>query len=135
MTDAGSPGTEWVPRLGMLEVSRERAELIRGLFELAAFVADHPELSVPDVKARFYAPFGGALADQFERELALVEQLADVLGVGPNHDDDNRPRVETAMGSIEVFAIAYTPRARAEFDAQTSYHSNIVSDLAADGAR
>ena len=52
MTDAVLAGTEWVPRFGMLEVPAERAGLIRGLFELAAWVADHSELPLPIVTGR-----------------------------------------------------------------------------------
>ncbi|WP_343973808.1 hypothetical protein [Kribbella koreensis] len=76
MTDEGQGGTEWVPRFGMLEVQAERAELIRGLFELAAFVADHPELSLPFVSA-----VGLPIGESFSEEMREVEAAALALGV------------------------------------------------------
>lgn len=76
MTDEVQDGMEWVPRLGMLEVSAERAGLIRGLFELAAFVADHPEFPMPFVSA-VMLPF----EDGFQREIAVVGEVAEALGV------------------------------------------------------
>src|SRR3954464_15732690 len=68
MTDAVQGGTEWVPRFGMLEVSADRAGLIRGLFELAAWVADHPELPVPDVTAHLSTRHEG-----WDAERAMVD--------------------------------------------------------------
>jgi hypothetical protein len=76
MTDEMQAGTEWVPRFGLLEVPRERAELIRGLFELAAFVADHPEFPLPFVSA-VMLPF----EDGFQQEIAVVGEVAEALGV------------------------------------------------------
>jgi hypothetical protein len=118
----------------MLEVPRERAELIRGLFELAAFVADHPELPVPHVEARFYAPFTGTADEQFEGELDLVGQLGEVLAVDPV-EARGQVKVEAPMGSVRVLAIAYSPASRAQFEARNSYTDNVVTELVAGGAR
>ncbi|WP_460660864.1 hypothetical protein [Kribbella swartbergensis] len=76
MTDAVQAGTEWVPRFGMLEVPRDRAELIRGLFELAAWVADHPDLPMPWVSAVMIPCESG-----FERDVRVVGDVAEALGV------------------------------------------------------
>ncbi|GAA0609890.1 hypothetical protein HPO96_29360 [Kribbella sandramycini] len=78
MTDVVRSGTEWVPRIGMLEVSPERAAVIRGLFELAAFVADHPGLPLPFVSAVMVPPALG-----LQREIGVVGEVARVLGVTP----------------------------------------------------
>src|SRR4051794_38782068 len=83
-TGAGSPTTQlgaaeessmtyrevspeaWVPRRGTLqELPGERAALVRGLFVLAAWVCDHPELPTPVVSARITSMgCGWALVDQ-----------------------------------------------------------------------
>jgi hypothetical protein len=77
MTDGRTEAGEWVPRLGQLEgLPAGRAALIRGLFELAAWVADHPALPLPRVQARV-VPGHGVFTD----ECAVVDEVADALGV------------------------------------------------------
>ncbi len=77
MTDARTDAGEWVPRLGLLEeLPADRAALIRGLFALAAWVADHPGLPLPRVRARM-VPVHGVAAD----ECAVVDEVAAELGV------------------------------------------------------
>jgi hypothetical protein len=77
MTDGHRGAGEWVPRLGQLEgLPAGRAALIRGLFELAAWVADHPGLPLPHVQARM-VPGHGVCAD----ECAVVDEVAAELGV------------------------------------------------------
>ena len=49
--------------------------MIRGLFELAAWVADHPGLPLPQVRARL-VPGHGVFAD----ECAVVDEVAAELG-------------------------------------------------------
>jgi hypothetical protein len=135
MTEAVQTGTEWVPRFGMLEVSRERAELIRGLFELAAWVADHPELPLPDVHAAIYPRRG-----RWDDERALVDRVAAGLGSVP----EDRPavgfyEVERLMGSVRVYCTAINPETRAATRALMSYADSVQpDDVAADlsgGAR
>jgi len=60
----------------MLEVSPQRAALIRGLFELAAFVADHPELPLPFVEAVAFP-----IDESFSRDMRVIEAVAEALGV------------------------------------------------------
>ncbi len=77
MTDVATGAGEWVPRLGRLEgLPADRAALIRGLFELAAWVADHPGLPLPRVQARL-VPGHGVFTD----ECAVVDEVAADLGV------------------------------------------------------
>jgi hypothetical protein len=121
MTDAGQKGTEWVPRFGMLEVSSERAALIRGLFELAAFVADHPELPLPGVQASFYTGTGGWQAKQ-----AVVDQVAAALGK-PAAD---RPgvgfyEVQAMFGPVRVKSTAITAESMAQWEATVSYDGRV----------
>ncbi|TCO33014.1 hypothetical protein EV652_10313 [Kribbella steppae] len=78
MTDADPAGTDWVPRLGSLQVPPQRAALIRSLFEFAAFVADHPELPLPTVNALMIP--GG---ERFSEGMREVEATATALGVTP----------------------------------------------------
>jgi hypothetical protein len=77
MTDGRTGAGAWVPRLGLLEgLPADRAALIRGLFELAAWVADHPGLPLPQVQARM-VPRHGVCTD----ECAVVDEVAAELGV------------------------------------------------------
>ena len=77
MTDVGAGAGEWVPRLGQLEgLPADRTALIRGLFALAAWVADQPGLPLPRVQARM-VPGHGVFAD----ECAVVDEVAAELGV------------------------------------------------------
>ena len=135
MTDAGSPGTEWVPRFGMLEVPRERAELIRGLFELAAWVADHPEFPLPAVDAGMF-PRRESLADEFEvvdRVAAALEVAAEFSSGGGHY------RAERMFGPVRVYCLASTPEHRAAFAAHMSYRDSVqpepVAGASAGGAR
>ena len=137
MTDAVQGGTEWVPRFGMLEVPRDRAELIRGLFELAAFVADDPEPPLPRVHARFFAPALGSAAseaDQYRAACALVDEVAAALDVAA-HEDDGEYRIRTALSSVELLSIAYSPERWARYEASQSYRHNVVTESAGGGAR
>jgi hypothetical protein len=76
MTDGRTDARGWVPRLGRLVgLPADRAALIRGLFELAAWVADH-RLPLPRVHARM-VPGHGVCTD----ECAVVDEVAAELGV------------------------------------------------------
>jgi hypothetical protein len=137
MTDAVQAGTEWVPRFGMLEVPRDRAELIRGLFELAAFVADHPKLPLPQVNARFFTPLLGSAAseaEEYQAARALVEEVAAALDVAAS-EDDGEYRIRTALGAVQLLSIAYSPERWARYEASQSYRRNVVTETAAGGAR
>ena len=129
MTDFGRVGTEWVPRFGMLEVPRERAELIRGLFELAAFVADHPEVPLPDVRASIF-PRG----DDFAAEAGEVDRVAAAFGVeakvraGGGHYGAVR-----TFGPVEMLCLAVTREHMAAHQALMSY-ADAVQPAAGVGA-
>jgi hypothetical protein len=121
MTDAVQGGTEWVPRFGMLEVPAERAALIRGLFELAAFVADHPELPLPKVQADIW-PRG----EDYVAEVDEVNDVAAALGVtagfvfGGAHY-----RVVRRFGGVEVQSVAITRESLETLRAHMSYRDNV----------
>jgi hypothetical protein len=119
MTDAVLVGTEWVPRFGMLEVRRERAELIRGLFELAAWVADHPELPLPIVSGRVYTGDG-----DWQSKCRVVDQVAEALEEVAV-EDDGRYTVQKAFGPIEFYSTAITCQEMAAFHAHMSYAANV----------
>lgn len=130
MTDAGSPGTEWVPTVGMLdELPSEHAAVIRGLFELAAFVADHPEFRAPIVQARFYLRYAERPADaqaEYAAERSLVDRLAAALGVEPIDDKASGHYTATrAMGAVEASSVAITPERMARHDAEHSYKGSV----------
>ncbi|MGW1344677.1 hypothetical protein ACWCOV_26790 [Kribbella sp. NPDC002412] len=142
MTDAVQPGTEWVPAIGKLEeLQSEHAAVIQGLFELAAFVADHPELPAPKVRAVWFPPYGvGDDAAQYAASRGLVDSVARACGsqpktsAGGTHYD-----VSTQMGPVEVTSFAITPEHMAQHRAHMSYSDNVkpatASVEAAGGAR
>ncbi|MFC6156108.1 hypothetical protein [Kribbella jiaozuonensis] len=101
MTDAGSPGTEWVPRFGDPEVSRDRADLIRGLFELAGFVANYPELPLPQVNA-VMIPGGSTDADG----VWTVAAVAEALGVATGFGGDGAFVAQSRFGPVSVRCVA-----------------------------
>lgn len=124
MTDEVQGGTEWVPRFGMLEVPAERAALIRGLFELAAFVADHPELPLPVVQANVWP-----LGDDYVAQVDQVNDVAEALGVtaafmaGGAHY-----RAARRFGCVEVQCVAITQAEMAAHRAHMSYSANVQPD-------
>jgi hypothetical protein len=117
-TGAGSPTTQlgaaeessmtyrevsaeaWVPRLGTLQELRgERAALVRGLFQLAAWVCDHPELPTPVVSARIPSRDCGWV---------LVDRVAPSLGTGGVVRVDRRSRaVEASFGPVRISCVAH----------------------------
>ncbi|TDW91102.1 hypothetical protein [Kribbella sp. VKM Ac-2566] len=140
MTDAVQAGMEWVPPVGMLEVPAAHAAVIRGLFELAAFVADHPELPAPMVRATLHTPreFDRELpeAEQYQAARAFVDQLAAVLGVTPMTSlGGSHYTAERAMGPVSVSSCAITPAHMAGWQALMSYGDSVQPEAApADGA-
>lgn len=93
----------WVPRLGTLKMlPAERAALVRGLFELAAWVCDHPELPLPVVAARVPSGYHG---------WEVVDQVAASTESEPFTECDRRKyAVEAGFGPVRVSCIAYGPR-------------------------
>jgi hypothetical protein len=118
MTDAVQVGTELVPAIGMVEkLPSEHAAVIRGLFELAAFVADHPELPAPGVDAQFFAGLG-----DWEGRKAAVERVAAALGVDAVADATaGAHRARRSFGPVRAFSSAMTPAATAAQNAWLSY--------------
>ncbi|MDX2971093.1 hypothetical protein [Kribbella solani] len=134
MTDAVQVGTEWVPPVGMLDVSAERAELIRGLFELAAWVADHPEFEVPDVRAVVWP----AHRDEFSVACSEVDRVAEALGVEP-WLRNGQYYTTAAFGPIEITSFVISAEARAAHDALSSYAGSVqpaaVDEVSSGGVR
>ncbi|WP_433019954.1 hypothetical protein [Kribbella sp. CA-294648] len=121
MTDEVQGGTEWVPRFGMLEVPAERAALIRGLFELAAFVADHPELPLPSVDAGMF-PREASFSD----EVAVVDRVAAGLGVTAGlRAGGGQYTAAKSFGPVRVYAMTSTPEHQAAYQAHMSYKNNV----------
>ncbi|MEU8226161.1 hypothetical protein [Kribbella sp. NPDC048915] len=135
MTDVGQTGTEWVPPIGLLQLPGAHVAVIRGLFELAAFVADHPELPAPMVRATFRTPpeFDRELsaAEQYIAARAFVDQLAAVLGVTPvTGAGGSHYTAERAMGSVSATACAITPAHLAGWQALMSYGDSVQPEAA-----
>jgi hypothetical protein len=119
-TGAGSPTTQlgaaeessmtyrevapdaWVPRLGtMQELPGEQAALVRGLFQLAAWVCDHPELPIPTVSARIPSSHRG---------WNLVDQVAASFSTDVAVWFDRRwQAVEASFGPVRISCVAYEP--------------------------
>jgi hypothetical protein len=122
MTDAVTGGTEWVPVIGMLEeLPSEHAAVIRGLFELAAFVADHPELPVPAVRVVFWPP---SRNEDFEAACREVDQVGAVLGIEPQLNNGHYA-VTTGFGPVEVTSSAISSETMAAHTAHMSYADNV----------
>jgi hypothetical protein len=134
MTDAGvvAVSGEWVPRVGLIEgLPPDRAGLIRGLFELAAWVADHLEVPLPNVTASVYAG-----RDGWESQCRVVDQVATALGLmaGPRPGRaGTRYEVETRFGPIRVYATAITDDEFAAYAAADSYLGAVSPGSAAGG--
>ncbi|TCO43599.1 hypothetical protein EV646_112176 [Kribbella antiqua] len=122
MTDAVHGGTEWVPRFGMLEeLPSGHAAVIRGLFKLAAFVADHPELHVPSVRAVLWPP---SRNEDFEAACREVDQVGAVLGAEPELNNGHYA-VTTGFGPVEVTSFAISSDTMAAHTAHMSYADNV----------
>lgn len=118
MTDVEVAATEWVPRVGLMEVSAERAALIRGLFGLAAWVADHPEVPVPSVDASVYTGRDGWVS-----QCSVVDQVAAALGVAAAEKvtrAGTRYEVESRFGPVRLWSSAITAAEMAAYDAADS---------------
>jgi hypothetical protein len=111
---------EWVPRVGLMDgLPADRAGLVRGLFELAAWVADHPEVPVPNVTASVYTG-----RDGWESQCRVVDQVAAALGLlaAPQPGRaGTRYQVETRFGPIRVYSTAITDDEFAAYAAADSY--------------
>ena len=126
MTDTAATVDAWVPRLGLVEVSAERAALIRGLFELAAWVVDHPQLPVPSVNASVYTGSGG-----WDAKCRVVDAVAAALGLTPAPTParaGTRYGVEAMFGPIRLFSVAITDAEHAAYDVASSYIGAVSSD-------
>jgi hypothetical protein len=105
MADASEVGTEWVPRFGILEVPAERAAFIRGLFELAAWVADHPEVPLPYVTGHVPTPL-----NDWDAERAFVDRVAPAFGAEPElNQDGSHYRTDRMFGPVEITCVAIDP--------------------------
>ncbi|TWD81646.1 hypothetical protein FB561_2766 [Kribbella amoyensis] len=121
MTDDVRSGTEWVPRFGMLDLPADRAALIRGLFELAAFVVDHPEFALPAVRAVIW-PAGWQ--DDFSAACGEVDRVAGALHVEAQLRKGQYV-AEAAFGPVDVTSFVISAEARAEHDALSSYRGSV----------
>lgn len=132
MTDTQHNGAEWVPPIGKLEVAPERAELIRGLYQLAAWVADHPDLPLPKVRATVVPPNAWRYDEdpRFEDQCGLVDRVADALGVPAKF---NAARTHYAadggFGPVEMSSTAITDQHMAAHNAfMSSYKAQVRAD-------
>jgi hypothetical protein len=133
MTDKVQAGGAWVPSIGMLEeLPTEHTGVIRGLFELAAFVADHPEFRPPVVHARFYLPWEDRPTEpeaEYAAERALVDRLGAALGVSPIDDEaSGHYSVTRSMDGVEASSTAVTPERWALHHAENSYKGSVQPD-------
>jgi hypothetical protein len=110
----------------MLEVSAARVALIRGLFELSAFVADHSELPLPDVEAVIFPAATDYVAqvDQVNDVAAALEVTAGFSGSGEHF------RAVRRFGPVVVKSVAITQAAMAAHQAHMTYSDNVVPDEA-----
>ena len=111
---------EWLPRVGSIETpSPERSALIRGLFELAAWVADQPGLPVPSVVASIDTGLSG-----WAWQCRVVDQVAtalDLPAVRHRTTTGIRYEVETTFGPVGLRACAISSEERMALAAAHSY--------------
>lgn len=128
MTEDVVEACMWVPRLGSLDISEDRAALIRGRYQLAA-VADHPDLPVPAVAARVSSGFDG-----WEVECAAVDRVAAALGVSAEFRADGQHYVaEAFLGAVAVSCAAITSEYMSGWQAM-SYSDNVTPGADAEAA-
>jgi hypothetical protein len=135
MTDAVQGGTGWVPRLGV-EVSPERAELVRGLFKLAAWVVDHPELPLPWVQATVF-PRHAVQYDEDPTDEGLrgvVARVAAALGVSAEFTaGGTHYTADGGFGPIRVYSTAITAEHMAAYtEHMATFHVAQASDQPAE---
>jgi hypothetical protein len=136
MTDSGGSVPEWGPQIGWLDLSDERRELIKGLYRLAAWVADRPDLPVPRMEARVSTLDEATWDDQ----RAAVDRVAAALGVTAEYGaGGHHYTAESYFGPARFVAVAITAERLAAHEAETSYRGSVQPDpqaaaSAADGA-
>lgn len=122
MTDTAVEPDMWVPRLGDPSIPEAHAELIRGLYRLAAWVADHPEVPAPRVDARVYASGGPG----WDAECRFVDRVALALGVAPEYRaDGDHYTVGASFGPVNLRATAISAEHMARWQAVTSYDGSV----------
>ena len=111
---------EWLPRVGSIDtISPERSALIRGLFELAAWVADRSGLPVPSVVATIDTGLS-----QWSWQCRVVDQVAaalDLAAVRHRTATGVRYEVETTFGPVGLRACAISTEERMALAAAHSY--------------
>ena len=111
---------EWVPRVGLLErLPAERTDLIRGLLQLAAWVAEHPDTPVPSVVASIDTSLSG-----WKWQCRAVDQVAEALGVTAapyRTSTGTRYVLEASFGPVGLRASAISEQERLRLAAAHSY--------------
>jgi hypothetical protein len=102
--------------------------IIDGLRELAAFLAEHPDLPVDEVRVTYHVP--GQHGD--DSGLAEVAAIATELGVevtgtlgNPVTPDTTHFHARRLFGPIEYAAVYIRRQAMAKHDALMSYRDNV----------
>jgi hypothetical protein len=103
------------------ELPSQHAAVIRGLFELAAFVADHPELPVPAVRVVFWP---SSRHEDFEAACREIDQVGAVLGAELKLNNGHYA-VTTGFGPVEVTSFAISSDTMAAHTAHMSYADNV----------
>ncbi len=122
-TSMSRDGADWLPGLGWLDMDPERVELIKGLYQLAAWIAEHRDLPMPTPSAHIFA----ARFD-YDSERALVDEVAPALGVSPQEAADGRYEMERFFGPIKLNCWASAPGWQERYDAWASYRGCITPD-------
>lgn len=122
MTDADAGVPEWGPQIGWLDLSDERRELIKGLYQLAAWVAEHRELPLPAVDAHVFAGIGA-----WDDTCAVVDRIAAALGAEAE-DRGTDYRVQSRLGPVKVWSASLRPERHAALDALYSYDGFVTPD-------
>ena len=109
-------------------VSSERAELLRGLAELAEFLAAHPQVPVDQIRAGYCAYGGDDVA-----QMADVDAVCAELGVTAALNDAGQYVAERYFGPVKFDVFAVTEQSRRRWEAEHSYRGNIVAEQPSGG--
>jgi hypothetical protein len=101
-----------------------RAQPIVGLRTLADYLADHPQLPVPEYGSEVTVYPNGSEAEQ----RAEIDRIADLLGVKPtdNTGRDGHYTASKSFGRITYRAVHIPSRVWARHHARNSYRTNIT---------
>ncbi len=127
---ASGDGSDWLPGIGWLDMDPERVELIKGLYRLAGWVAEHRDVPVAKVEAWVHPPHGAT----WDEQCAAVDGVAGALGEEVEDVPGEAYSVQAQFGPVKVISATYPAAAIEATTAALAYRDNLAAiQRAADG--